>query len=94
MSGNPLINGNPMMNNPLFGLINMFRGGSDVSPFINQMKQKNPEFGEAIDSINGKDQNEINNFISQKAKERGVDLKQIADMIGMPANVRKIYGID
>lgn len=99
--GNPLLNmmggNNPMQammqNNPIFGLINMFRSGGDVGPVVQQLKNQNPEFGSALDSISGKNQNEVNSFIAQKAKERGVNLSQIANQIGMPEEVQARFGI-
>lgn len=97
MSGNPLVNmmGNAMMqNNPFFGLINMFKSGGNVMPFVNQMKKQNPQFGEAIDAINGKDQSQVNDFLAQKAKERGVDLSQVARQVNMPKDVAARFGIN
>lgn len=101
MSGNPLLNmmggNNPMaamMNSPIMGLVNMFRNGGNPMPFVQQMKSQNREFGEAIDAINGKNQDEVNNFLAQKAKERGIDLSQAARQINMPKDVAARFGID
>lgn len=98
MAGNPLLGNNPMMammqNNPIFGLINMFRNGGNVMPLVQQMKNQNSDFGNAIDAINGKNQNEVNDFIAQKAKEKGVDLSQIARQVNMPKDVAARFGIN
>lgn len=100
MSGNPLLNmmggNNPMaamMNSPIMGLVNMFRNGGNPMPFVQQMKSQNREFGEAIDAINGKSQDEFNDFLAQKAKEKGVDLRQFAGQIGMPTEIQKKFNI-
>lgn len=101
MSGNPLLNmmsnGGPMamlQNSPIGQLISMFKGGGNPQAMIQQMMGQNPQFGDAINSLNGKDQNQINNFISQTAKEKGINLAELASSIGMPPEIAAKYGIE
>lgn len=99
MSGNPLLSmmgGNgPMANNPLMQIINMAKSGKgNPMQMIQQFAGKNPQMQQVMQMINGKDQNQINNMISKTAKERGVDLSQLASQIGMPKDIASKFGIN
>lgn len=101
MSGNPLLNmmggNNPMaamMNGPLGQIINMAKSGKgNPMQMIQQFAGQNPQMQQVMQMMNGKDQNQINELIANTAKERGVDLKQLAEGIGMPPEIAKKYGI-
>lgn len=102
MSGNPLLNmmgnGGPMamlQNNPLMQIINMAKSGNgNPMQMIQQMASRNPQMQQVLQMVNGKDQNQLNELIANTAKEKGVDLKQLADQLGMPESARKSLGIE
>lgn len=99
MAGNPLLGNNPMMsmmqNNPLMQIINMAKSGKgNPMQLIQQFASQNPQMQQAMDMISGRNQSEINEIISKTAKERGVDLKQLADQLGIPESARKNMGIE
>lgn len=95
MSGNPLLGNNPMANNPLMQIINMAKNGKgNPMQLIQQMASQNPQMQQAMNMVSGHNQSEINEMISKTAKERGVDLKQLADQLGVPESARKQLGIE
>ncbi len=99
MTGNPLLNmmggNNPMMNNPLMKIISMARNGSgNPMQMLQQFAGQNPQMQQIMNMVNGKDQNQMNEMIANTAKEKGVDLKQLANQIGMPPEIAKKYGIN
>lgn len=98
MAGNPLlsmIGGNmPMGNNPLMQIINMAKSGKgNPMQLIQQFAGQNPQMQQVMNMMNGKDQNQVNEMIANTAKERGVNLSELAKNIGMPPEVAKKYGI-
>lgn len=82
-----------LQNSPIGKLISMMQAGQNPQALIQQMMGQNQEFGNAVNSLNGKDQNQINDMIANAAKQKGVDLKQLATQIGMPPEIAKKYGI-
>lgn len=97
MSGNPLMNMNPMnmmQNNPIMQLVNLFKNGGNAKSLVQQMMGMNSEFGNAINSINGKNQSQVNEMLANEAKKRGIDLSQVAKQIGMPPEIAKQYNIN
>lgn len=93
MSGNPLL---AMMNNnnPIMQIINMAKSGKgNPMQMIMQLAGNNPQMNQIMQMVNGKDENQMKEFISNTAKEKGVDLKQLATQIGMPPEVAAKYGI-
>lgn len=101
MNDNPLLsmmNGNNpmanmMQNNPIMQLVNLFKNGGNGKPIVQKMMGMNNEFCNAINSINGKNQSQVNEMLSNEAKKRGIDLSQVAKQIGMPPEIMKEFGI-
>lgn len=102
MAGNPLLsmmNGNNpmaamMQNNPIMQMVNMMRNGGNPQALVQQMMGQNKEFENLVNSLNGKDQSQVNDMIAKMAKEKGVDLKQLATGLNMPPEVAKKFGIE
>lgn len=102
MAGNPLLSmmggnnpmANMMQNNPIMQMIHMMKNGGNPQALIQQMMGQNKEFGNVINSLNGKDQSQVNDMIANMAKEKGVDLSQLASQIGMPKEVASKFGIE
>lgn len=97
MAGNPLVNmmGNAMMqNNPLMQIVNMAKSGNgNPMQMIQQMAGQNPQMQQVMQMVSGKDQSQVNDMIAKMAQEKGVDLSQLANQIGMPADIQKKFGI-
>lgn len=102
MSGNPLVNqmntSNFMagiQNSPIMKIAQMMKSGGNPQALLQQMMGgNNAQMQQVMQMMNGKDQNQINELIANTAKEKGVDLKQLAAQMGMPENARKLYGIE
>lgn len=102
MAGNPLLSmmggNNPMtnmmQNNPIMQMINMMKNGGNPQALIQQMMGQNKEFGNVINSLNGKDQSQVNEMIAKIAKEKGVDLGQLAASLNMPPEIAKKFEIE
>lgn len=102
MPGNPLLNmignGNPvqsmMQNNPLMQAINMARNGGNPIGLLQQMASQNPQMKQIMDTVNGKSQQEMNEYMKKAAQQKGIDLGQLAQSIGMPPEIATRYGIE
>lgn len=102
MSGNPLLSmmngGNPMQtmmqNNPLMQAINMARNGGNPMALLQQMAGQNPQMKQIMDTVNGKSQREMNDYMKKAAQQKGIDLGQLAQSIGMPPEIAARYGIE
>lgn len=102
MAGNPLMQmmgnamgNNPMMqNNPIMQMISMLKNGGNPQQLIQQMVGSNPQMKQIMDTVSGKSQQEMSEYIKNAAQQRGVDLSQLAKNIGMPPEVASQYGIE
>lgn len=101
-NGNPLMQmmgnamgGNPMMQkNPIMQVISMLKNGGNSQAIVQQMVGNNPQMKQIMDTVSGKSQQEMNEYIKNAAQQRGVDLTQLAQSIGMPPEVMSKYGIE
>lgn len=102
MAGNPLLSmmggNNPMVammqNNPIMQMVNMMKNGGNPQALIQQMMGQNKEFGNLVNSLNGKDQSQVNEMIANMAKEKGVNLGELAAGLKMPPEIAKKFGIE
>lgn len=70
------------MMNPM-QLIQMIQSSGNPMQMLNQMGRQNPTVGQVIRMMNGKTPDEMRNMAYQAAKERGVDLNQLANQMGI-----------
>lgn len=102
MSGNPLLNmmgnGNPiqsmMQNNPMMQVINIAKNGGNPMALLQQMASQNPQMKQIMDITNGKSQQEMNDYMKKAAQQKGIDLGQLAQSIGVPPEIATRYGIE
>lgn len=95
MMGNAMGGGNPMMqNNPIMRIVSMLKSGGNPQAIVQQMVGNNPHMKQIMDTVNGKSQQEMNEYIKKAAQQKGVDLSQLAQSIGMPPEVASRYGIE
>ena len=94
---NPLMQmmGNsPMMqNNPIMQLVGALKNGGNPQQMLQQMMGQNPQFKQIVDSVQNKSPQQMGEYVRNAAQQKGVDLKQLADQLGMPEDVRKSMGI-
>lgn len=94
MMGNAMGNNPMIQNNPFMQMISMLKNGGNPQAMIQQMAKSNPQMKQIMDTVNGKSQQEMNEYIKNAAQQRGVDLSQLAQSIGMPPEVMSKYGIE
>ena len=71
-----------MMMNPM-QLIQMIRVGGDPTQILTQMSRTNPMVGQVMRMTNGKTPNEMRNMAQEMARQRGVNLNQLAESMGL-----------
>lgn len=72
------------MNSPLFQMINVARNGGNPMQMIQQMARSNPQINQVMQMMNGKSPDQIRKMASNMAKERGMNLEQVAQQLGVP----------
>ena len=69
------------MLNPM-QLIQLIQGGGNPIQMLNQMSRTNPMVGQVLRMTNGRTPNEMRNMAQEIARQRGVDLNQLAESMG------------
>jgi hypothetical protein len=72
-----------MMNNPMMAMIQMARNGGNPMQMLQQMAGQNPQAAQAMRLIQGKKPQQLRQIAENMAKERGVDLNQMAHQMGI-----------
>lgn len=72
---------NNQMVQQLFGAV---QNGADPQMLVMQLAQNNPLFRNAMSMANGRTPTQIYEMASQMARQRGVDINQIASSMGIP----------
>ncbi|SCJ03365.1 Uncharacterised protein [uncultured Flavonifractor sp.] len=73
----------PMMNNPMMAMLQMARNGGNPMQMLQQMAGQNPQAAQAMRLIQGKKPQQLRQIAENMAKERGVDLNQMAHQMGI-----------
>ena len=73
----------PAGNNPLAMLIQAAQHGGDPKAMIRQMAQQNPQVAQAYRLIDGKSPQQLQMIAQNMARERGVDLNQLVQSLGL-----------
>ena len=73
----------PPMNNPMMAMLQMARNGGNPMQMLQQMAGQNPQAAQAMRLIQGKNLQQLRQIAENMAKERGVDLNQIAQQKGV-----------
>lgn len=71
------------MNNPM-QILQAVQNGANPNQLIMQLSQQNPAFRQAMQAVNGKTPDQIRDMAYQMARQRGVDLAQFAQQMGVP----------
>lgn len=70
-------------NNPLVMLIQAAQNGEDPKAKIRQMAMQNPQVAQAYRFIDGKSLQQLQATAINMAKERGIDLNQFVQSLGI-----------
>lgn len=73
---------NPMMH-PVMRLIGMARQGADPRQMVRQMAMQDPRAAQVEKILGGKTQDQQRTIVENMAKERGIDLGQMAQSLGV-----------
>lgn len=73
----------PMMNNPMMAMLQMARNGGNPMQMLQQMAGQNPQAAQAMRLIQGKNPQQLRQIAENMAKERDVDLNQMAHQMGI-----------
>lgn len=71
------------MNNPMVLLISAMRNGGNPRTLVQQMAQRDPRMRQAMQLLNGKNPAQQRQFVMNMAKDRGVDLEDLARSMGI-----------
>lgn len=69
--------------NPILQVVQMVRGSRDPMQMLMQMSQQNPGVNQAMQMLNGKTPDQMREMVMAQARSRGVDLNQVAQMMGL-----------
>ena len=72
-----------MNNNPMNQIMNALQQGVNPNQIAMQLAQNNPSVRQAMQLVNGKTPEQVRNMAFQMAKQRGVDLYQLARNMGI-----------
>lgn len=70
------------MLNPM-QLIQMIQGGGNPMQMLTQASQQNPVIGQVLRMTNGKTPGEMRNMAYEMARQKGVDINQVAQSMGL-----------
>ena len=70
-------------NNPLAMLMQVVQSGGNPVAMLQQMAAQNPQMAQAYRLINGKDARQLQIMAQNIARERGLDLNQVVQSLGI-----------
>lgn len=77
----------PQTNDPLAMLIQVANNGGNPMALIQQMAMQNPQIAQAYRLIGGKSPQQLQTIAQNMASERGIDLNQMVQSLGL--NMRR-----
>ena len=83
MMSNPFQALGAMTNNPLFQLANMARNGGNAMQMLQRMAAQNPQAARAINMIQGKTPQQLQQIATNMAQEIGTTPQEIARSLGL-----------
>lgn len=69
--------------NPVFSLIQLMKSGKDPRQAIQKMASQNPQFNQTLKLIQGKTPDQLRETAENMAKQRGIDLNNLANQLGV-----------
>ena len=80
MNINPFV---MMGNSPMTQLLRAAQSGGNPMQTIQQMAQRNPQMMQGMQIVQGKSQQQLEQTARNMARERGVDVNQILNTLGI-----------
>ena len=71
-----------MLNNPI-QFIQALQKGGNANQLLMQAAQRNPAVQQAMQAVNGRTPEQVRDLAYEMARQRGVDLNQIAQQLGI-----------
>lgn len=71
------------MLNPIMSLAQAVKGGRNPKQMIRQMAMQNPRVAQFEQMTNGKSEGELRSMAENMASERGIDLNELAQQLGV-----------
>ena len=72
-----------MMSNPIFQLASIAGNGGDAMQMLQRMAAQNPQAAQAINMIQGKTPQQLQQIATNMARERGTTPQEIARSLGL-----------
>ena len=72
-----------MMSNPIFQLASLARNGGNAIQMLQRMASQNPQAAQAINLIQGKTPQQLQQIATNMARERGTTPQEIARSLGL-----------
>lgn len=72
-----------MPNNPLIVALQMARGGQNPMQMLQKSAMQNPPLAQAMKIIEGKSPQQLQTIAENMAKQRGIDLNQLMQSLGI-----------
>ena len=74
---------NSPMNDPLLAMAHAARTGGNPMQMLNQMARQDPRLNQAQRMLQGKNSKQLEQMARNMAKERGIDLNQLVQSLGL-----------
>ena len=71
------------MNNPMIALVNAARNGGNPLQLMQQMAVQNPQIRQAVQMIQGKSPQQLEQIARNMAKESGTSIEAIVRQLGL-----------
>lgn len=72
-----------MMSNPIFQIASLARNGGNAMQMLQRMAAQNPRAAQAINMIQGKTPQQLQQIATNMARERGTTPQEIARSLGL-----------
>lgn len=69
--------------NPLAQLAQIAKQGQSIYPALMQISRGDPRMMQALQMMQGRSPNQMRQMVLNMARERGIDLNQVAQMYGL-----------
>lgn len=83
MTNSPLYMLQGLTNSPISPIIGALRNGRNPVAMIQQMAGRNPQMAQAMQIINGKSPQQLQQIAMNMANERGIDINQLIQSLGI-----------
>lgn len=83
MMNNPLSIMQGITSSPIAPIVGALRNGKNPVAMIQQMAGRNPQMAQAMQIINGKSPQQLQQIAMNMANERGIDINQLIQSLGI-----------